>query len=199
MRFLIPLAGLAVMAFLSGCGTLAVTPTTATPEEAAAAAYVAPGPKSLTLYTMINNRTGRGAHTALMINASQRVIFDPAGSVDLDQMPEIGDVLYGITPPIRDWFERSHARSTFHVRIQTLEVAPEVAEQALQLVMANGHVGSAQCASVTASILKQLPGLEGLQSTWFPGQLSESFKALPGASYRELHEDDEDDKSKETL
>ena len=199
MRFFRYLAGLVLLAGVAGCGVTAVTPTTATPEEAARAAYVAPGPKSLTLYTMINNRTGRGAHTALMINASQRVIFDPAGSVSLEQMPEVGDVLYGITPTIRDWFERSHARSTFHVRIQSIQVAPEVAEKALQLAMSNGHVGSAQCASVTASILQQLPGFESLPVTLFPGKLSDSFKALPGASYRELHENDDDDKSKESL
>lgn len=188
-----------MLAAVAGCGVFPVTPTTATPGQAAAAAYVAPGPKSLTLYTMINNRTGRGAHTALLINASQRVIFDPAGSVELDQMPEIGDVLYGITPPILDWYERSHARSTFHVRIQTIEVSPDVAEQALQLVMANGHVGSAMCARVTASILRQLPGFETVSATYFPGALSDSFKKLPGATYRELHEDDADDKSLETL
>ena len=51
-----------------------------TPAEVAAAAYVAPGPRSITLMTMINNRTGSGGHTALVVNGSQQVIFDPAGS-----------------------------------------------------------------------------------------------------------------------
>ena len=45
-----------------------------------AAAFVAEGPPSVTLFTVINNRSGAGAHSGLMINASQRVMFDPAGS-----------------------------------------------------------------------------------------------------------------------
>ena len=51
-----------------------------TPAEVAAAAYVAPGPKSISLITVVNNRSGSGGHSALVINGSQQVIFDPAGS-----------------------------------------------------------------------------------------------------------------------
>ena len=33
---------------------------------------------------MVNRETGTGAHTSLMINASQRVIYDPAGTFQTD-------------------------------------------------------------------------------------------------------------------
>ncbi|MEZ5714341.1 MAG: hypothetical protein R3D85_03690 [Paracoccaceae bacterium] len=32
----------------------------------------------VTLFTMVSNETGSGGHTSLMIDASQRVIFDPS-------------------------------------------------------------------------------------------------------------------------
>ncbi|MEY8838025.1 hypothetical protein AB9K41_03180, partial [Cribrihabitans sp. XS_ASV171] len=51
----------------------------ATPEQIQAVAYRDAGPAYLTLYTMVNNRSGAGGHSSLMINGSQRVIFDPAG------------------------------------------------------------------------------------------------------------------------
>lgn len=84
---------------------------------------------------MINNGSGTGAHTSLMINASQRVIFDPAGTVRHARLPEKDDVLFGVTPAIEDFYVRAHARKTHHVVIQTLEVPPDVAELALQKVL----------------------------------------------------------------
>ena len=81
------------------------------------AAYRHAGPASLSLITMINNGSGTGAHTSLMINASQRVIFDPAGTVRHARLPEKDDVLFGVTPAIEDFYVRAHARKTHHVVI----------------------------------------------------------------------------------
>jgi hypothetical protein len=167
----------------------------ATPEQAAAAAYRHNGPPALTLYTMINNRTDNGAHTSLMINApSQRVVFDPAGSVRFQSVPEIEDVLYGITPAVKDAYESAHARSTYRVKIQRIEVPPEVAARALQLVQANGAVAAAACTTATSNILRQLPGFESLPTSVWPDRLMEAFGQLPGVQERELREDDVDDK-----
>jgi hypothetical protein len=182
-------------AILSGCATNGAITADASTAEAAAAAYRHDGPPALTLYTMINNRSGAGAHTSLMVNApSQRVIFDPAGSVELSVMPEIGDVLYGITPRVQDWYERAHARETYHVRIQRIEVPPTVAERALRLVQESGPVASTRCTSATASILRQLPGFESLSTTWFPNTLADQVARLSGVDDRKLFEEDPDDK-----
>ncbi|MGR3495470.1 hypothetical protein [Citreimonas sp.] len=164
-------------------------------EEVARAAYRHDGPPELTLYTMVDNNTGSGAHTSLLINGSQRVIFDPSGSVDMKAAPEIDDVLYGITPQVRDNYESAHARNTYRVRIQTVFVSPQVAERAIRLAEANGPVGATQCTSATANILRRLPGFESVGSTLFPNTLANRFARLPGVQERVLRENDSDDKA----
>lgn len=189
-------AALCVVAALASCGPPpGGQGPDAPPDVVARAAYVHDAPPSLTLYTMINNRSGSGAHTSLMINASQRVIFDPAGSVRHRTLPERQDVLYGVTPKVERLYARAHARETFHVVIQEVQVPAAVAEKALRLAEANGSVGQARCALETSAILRQLPGFESISSTWFPNNLAEQFGALPGATTRKLYDDDADDKS----
>ncbi|PWL36349.1 MAG: hypothetical protein DCO97_04910 [Marivita sp. XM-24bin2] len=188
------LTGLAMLA-LVGCGAGADMRPDASPEVISSASYRHPGPTALTLFTVINNRSDAGAHTSLMINGSQRVIFDPAGTVRLSAVPERGDVLYGITPGVADFYARAHARETHHVVTHTVEVPPEVAEQALRLAVANGPVGSAQCALSTAAILRQLPGFESIGSTWFPKRLMDDFAELPGVRTSKIFENDSDDKA----
>lgn len=178
---------------LTGCDTPKAGPDS-TPEQAAQAAYRHDGPPALTLYTMINNNSGAGAHSSLMINANQRVVFDPAGSVRLQAMPEVNDVLYGVTPQLKDFYERAHARSTFHVRIQRVEVPMEVAMRALRLAQQAGPVPSAQCSVSTSKLLSQLPGFEGIGNTWFPNKLADQMAKVPGVSERILRETDADDK-----
>lgn len=187
-------AGLA-LSLLAGCAS-DTSPNDASLEEVSRAVYRHDGPPALTLYTMINNRSGAGAHTSLMVNGSQRVIFDPAGSVRHSAVPERGDVLYGITPRIEDFYARAHARETFHVVIQRIEVSPEVAEKALQLVTTNGPVAQSRCTASTAAILRQLPGFESISGTWFPKNLSDQFGQLPGVTETKLFETDSDDKRK---
>ena len=68
------LTGLALIALVAGCAV--DTSPDASPDAVAAAAFRAPGPKKLTVITMINNRTGKGGHTALLVNGSQQVIFE---------------------------------------------------------------------------------------------------------------------------
>ena len=65
------------------------------PDAAVQAARVAnDGPPSITLFTVVNNKTGAGAHSGLLINASERVLFDPAGSFYHPRLPERNDLHY---------------------------------------------------------------------------------------------------------
>lgn len=185
------LTAVALVAALAGC-SVDQSPDSA-PEVVAAAAYRAPEPPSLTLMTMVNNRTGSGGHTALMVNGSQRVIFDPAGSFRDPRLPERGDVLYGVTPAWLQAYKSAHARSTFHVVSQEIPVSPAVAERALQLVTGNGAVPGAFCAKATTGLLQQLPGFEGVQSTFYPVKLQEQFETLPGVTTTKYYEDDAGD------
>ncbi len=142
---------------------------------------------------MVNNRTGQGGHTSLMINASQRVIFDPAGSFYADVVPERDDVLYGITPGVEKAYRGGHARSTFHVVIQTLEVTPEQAELAYQLAVTNGRVPGVYCAKSTAALLARVPGFEQIDQTFYPVKLSQSFGSMPGVVTEKYYENDSED------
>jgi|TARA_R110002049_G_scaffold29972_2_gene102038 hypothetical protein len=160
------------------------------PEVVAAAAYSAPGPKTLTLLTVVNNRTGSGGHTALMVNGSQQVVFDPAGSFRDSRVVERGDVLYGMSPNWVQSYKSAHARSTFHVVSQEITVTPAQAERALQLVTTNGSVPGAYCANATSGILKNVPGFEGISKTFYPVKLQEQFAAFPGVTTTKYYEND---------
>lgn len=167
--------------------------TDSTSSEIAAAAFRANGPPSITLFTMVNNSSGAGGHTSLMINASQRVIFDPAGSFRDPRVVESGDVIYGMTPAWEQAYRSAHARAAFHVVTQTVTVTPELAERALRLVQANGPVGAAFCAQSTSGILRQLDGFESIRQTFYPVNLQEQFERLPGVRTDRYYENDEGD------
>ncbi|MEP2718831.1 hypothetical protein [Pseudophaeobacter sp.] len=162
----------------------------------AAASYTHNGPPALTLFTMVNNRTGAGGHTSLMINASERVIFDPAGSFYADVVPERNDVLFGITPGVVLAYRGSHARSTHHVVMQRLEVTAEQAQMAYELALGTGRVPGAYCANSTSSILSKLPGFEDLKVTFYPVKLQEQFETIPGVVTTKYYEDDDADLQK---
>lgn len=195
MLFLNRIFSVLTLVILAGCGAGNDMRPDASAEVISSASYRHDGPAALTLYTMINNRSGAGAHTSVMINGSQRVIFDPAGTVRLSAVPERGDVLYGITPQVADFYARAHARETYHVVIQEIDVSPEVAEQALQLAIASGPAASGFCSASTSAVLRQLPGFKSIGRTFFPKRLMADFGKLPGVRTRKLFENDEDDKS----
>lgn len=184
------LASLIVVAFLAACSTVPAGPQ-ASDETIAATAFRADGPATLTLITMINNTSQSGAHTALMINGSQRVIFDPAGSFRNEKVPRRDDVLYGIRPVVLAAYKGAHARSAFHIVLQTVEVSPLVAERAIRLAMARGRVSSPQCAASTIGLLQQLDGFSGVSRTLFPKRLMENFATLSGVETEKYYEDDE--------
>jgi hypothetical protein len=182
---------LACVATLAACAN--DTGTDHSQAEVAAAAYSMPGPKYLTLMTMVNNRSGSGGHTALVINGSQQVIFDPAGSFRDPRVVERGDVLYGMSPKWLQAYKSAHARSTFHVISQTVPVTDAQAEKLLTLVMANGQVPGAYCTRSTSSLLSEVPGFEGISTTFYPVNLSEQFASLPNATIEKYYENDDGD------
>lgn len=177
---------------LLGLASCAAESIIAPPEAIEAARFVSDDPASITLYTVINNRTGAGAHTGLLINASEQVMFDPAGSFNHPKVPERNDVLYGITPRLVNFYIDYHARETFRVIEQKVLVSPEVAELVKQRAEAYGAVPKGQCARSTTAILAGVPGFESVGSTWFPKKLSERFGKLAGATTRTITDEDAD-------
>ncbi len=184
-----------LLAALSACSVRNGLDTNSSDVDVVQAQYKYVGPPSLTLYTMISNSTGSGAHTSLMINASQRVAFDPAGSFRADGIVSKNDVVYGMTPYLVDQYTRYHARETFHVVVQTVQVSAEVAEIALRKAQTLGPIAESQCAKSTSELLASVPGFQDVPRTYYPVKISEYF-ANKGASYERLYEYDDDDKSK---
>ncbi|MEP5727850.1 MAG: hypothetical protein ABJL67_00610 [Sulfitobacter sp.] len=184
------IVGLIFAAFVSACGVADNSPDSSL-ERVAESVYRDPGAPSLTVFTMVNNRTGGGGHTALMVNGSQRVIFDPAGSFRDSRVVERDDVIYGITPGWLQAYKSAHARSTFHVVSQEIPVTAEQAEKALRLVQANGPVAGAFCAQSTTGILLQLDAFEGVSRTFFPAKLMAQIATLPNVTTTKLYEDDD--------
>ena len=185
------LAGLPLA--LSGCGAPSVW---ADEDFVRSKVYRHPGPTALTLFTMKNVGTENGAHTGLMVTASQRVIFDPAGTFGHETIPERNDVHFGITPQILDFYRTYHARETYFVIEQYVEVPPEDAELALRLVLENGPVPKAQCTRATSAILMKVPSLgDRLRASFFPNGLHDQFAKLPNVVTFEHREYDSADKS----
>lgn len=188
MRLLIVLC---MMFVLAACAVS--RPFEASSERVAASKYVPQGPTKLTLFTVVNNRSGSGGHTGLMVTGSEQVIFDPAGSFKHANIAKRGDVLYGMSPPWVQAYKSAHARSTYHVVSQEIEVTPQQAEIALQLVKSNGAVAAAFCTNSTSSILRRVPGFEDIDVTFYPVKLMEQLAQRPDVVTDKYYENDEGD------
>jgi hypothetical protein len=185
------LASLVLMAFIAACATQDAPQST--PEQIAAVAYRDPGPTRLTIFTMVNNRSGSGGHTAMLISGSQQVLFDPAGSYRDPRLVMQGDVIYGMSPGAVKNYKSAHARATHHVVSQEIEVTPAQAEQALRLAQAYGRVAAAHCANSTTNILSQIEGFPPIKVTYFPNNLMEQISQIPGVKTTRLYENDDGD------
>lgn len=181
---------------MAGCGSTVMREEVLAPQSAIdRVAYRHPGPSYLTLVTMKNTGSDNGAHTGLIINASQRVLWDPAGTFGHSSIPERNDVHFGITPEIEQYYISYHSRITYYTVLQRIEVPAETAEMALQLAIANGPTPKAACTTHTSRMLRQLPGFESIRQSLFPNNLSDQFGQLPGVVESEYRENDSDDKS----
>ncbi len=180
---------IAFLLLLAACAE----PKWASDDAVARARYVADPPRSITLFTVVATRNGSGAHSGLLVNASEQVMFDPAGSWYHPNLPERNDVHFGVTPKMVSFYIDYHARITYDVIEQTVIVTPEVAEMVLNRVKNYGAVPKAQCSHSVSSILHGVPGFEAISPTWFPNKLSKEFAKIPGATYQRFTDSDADD------
>lgn len=147
-----------------------------------AARFVSDEPPSITLFTVIGIPRGEGGHSALMINGSQRVIYDPAGTWNHPSIPERHDVLYGITDNFKNFYIDYHARETYWVAEERVPVSREVADLAIRRAEANGSASKAFCAVETSAVLRGVPGFENAPSGFSPLKLRNWFMTLPGVT-----------------
>ncbi len=159
----------------------------------AAKRYVHNGPASLTLITVINNRSGAGAHTGLLINSDERVIWDPAGTWWNPNAPERNDLHHGMTNSMVKTYVDYHTRETFHTVTQEIAVSPQVAAMAKKLAAEYGAAPKAACSLSTSQILSALPGFETVSTSYYPKKIMNAFAKLPGVKTQKFYDDDPDD------
>lgn len=141
----------------------------------------------MALVTVRNEGDGAGAHSALLIDASERVLFDPFGGWTDPYVAERNDVLHGFSPEAEERYLRYQAQDGYYYVRQEIRTAPMVAEQALELAKGYGPVGMALCSNAVANVLSQLPGFETVGRTYLPDTLSDRFARLPGVTTTEQH------------
>lgn len=180
---------LAALSGLTACGAQSVW---APEEQVQAARFTSDEPTSITLYTVVNKNSGSGAHSAILVNGSERVIFDPAGTWHHPKLPERNDVHFGMTDKALAFYIDYHARKTYDVIEQKVQVSPEVAELVLRRVEEYGAVPKAMCTQATSSVLRGVPGFQSMPSTWYPRKLADAFGELPGVTTRKITDDDDD-------
>jgi hypothetical protein len=180
------LLALAATAALAGCEFY----RPASPDEIARARYASSAPASVTLMSMVNKSSGRSAHTGILINGSQQVLYDPAGTFTHPDLPRAGDVHYGITPRFVDYYERYHARFDYFVEIQQVPVSRAAADQIIANAEAQGKSLKMTCALAAADVLQPVPPFQEVSRSVFPEALRRDFAAMPEVEIRYVHDSD---------
>jgi hypothetical protein len=169
------MAALATL-LLAGCEVYQA----ASPEDIERARYVSDEPPSVTLISMVSNSTGRSAHSALLINGSERVLYDPAGTFQHPDLPRRGDIHYGITPRYLDYYERYHARFSHFVHTQTVQVSRATADQVLANAQAEGKTLKMLCAGSVTGALHPVEPFTHVRWTLSPEGVREDFAQIAG-------------------
>lgn len=182
-------------ALLAACSTKPVV--FEDPAVVAAAFRANRGPTRLELFTSFNVGSNNGAHSALFIDADQRVVFDPAGTFAHPQLPEQHDVIFGMSPNARRAFVDYHTRVTFWTTLQSFEVPAQTAAWALAEVRKLGPQPDAYCTRSISTVLANAPGMPfRVRTTWFPDKLHDQLLGQPGVQRREYRQNDDADKEK---
>ena len=180
------------LAVLSAC----TQPAIVAPEaEVLQARYVSDEAPYIALVTNVNTRSGTGDHSALIINGSERVVFNPAGTWRHPLAPEQNDLHYGFSEGMRDWFIDYHARETYNVEIQKIPVSRATADRALTAAKGAGPVGPARCTLSIADVLRQTPGFESFPRVLFPNRAKAAFAQYPGLTTEIFVDDSPGDRS----
>jgi hypothetical protein len=180
------LVALAAVAVLAGCEMY----RPADPETIERARYVSSEPASVTLMSMVNAQTGRAAHVGLLINGSQQVLYDPAGTFTHPDLPRRDDVHYGMTPRFVDYYERYHARFDYFVETQEVPVTRAEADQLIANAQAQGKTMKMHCALAAADVLQPVARFAHVRRSYFPEALREDFADIAGVEENYVYEAD---------
>jgi len=163
----------------------------ASPDVIQQAAYTSTLPNSITLMTMVNESGDFGEHSGLLINASQQVLYDPAGTFRHSTSPNARDVNYGMHPAMVEYYKSYHARRGYYVVAQEIQVSPEIAELIFQRAVAQGQTAKLHCGISISSVLNGLPMFADIPTTYHPGKIMKRFAEVPNVTTTYVYEDDE--------
>jgi len=183
IRLVLPIV---LVSLLGGCAEK----IWATDDAVSKSSYTHSGPTSITLVTVISNATGSGGHSSLVINAHERVVYDPAGNFESPQVPERNDLLFGMNPVYLRAYYGFHARKEWHVVTQEIEVSPEVADIAYKAASENGAAAPGFCANNVTRVLSKVPGFEDFGHSLSPLKAMKKFAALPDVKTDKIYEYD---------
>ena len=162
----------------------------ASPDAIARARYVSPEPPAVTLMSMVNAKSGRSEHSGLLINGSQQVLYDPAGTFTHPDLPRRGDIHYGMTPRFVDYYERYHARFDYFVEAQKVPISRAAADQLIANAEAQGQSMKLTCGLDVADVLQPVPPFQGVRKSWFPQALRDDFEHIAGVQDSYVYEND---------
>ena len=186
MRVLRAILGALLLAQLAGCAS----EVGSSPAEVAAARYATEEAPYVSVLTMVYQRSGRAAHSALLINGSQRVLYDPAGTFQHPDLTERGDIHYGVTDRMLDYYLRYHARFSHFVHEQRIYVSGEVAEATLRRAVAQGPSPKMWCNIHVTKVLNDVGAFGRLRSSFYPEKLRRQIARLPGVRDSYTYEND---------
>jgi hypothetical protein len=180
------LAAVAAALLLAGCEVYQA----ASPGEIERARYFSSEPPSVTLLSMVNTGSRRSAHAALLINGSERVLYDPAGTFTHPDLPRRDDIHYGMTPRYVDYYERYHARFDHFVQAQKVYVDRATADRVMANAQAEGKKLKMECALAVADVLRPVPPFQDVRTSFFPETVREDFARIAGVENSYVYETD---------
>ena len=155
-----------------------------------AARYESSEPAYVSLMTMVNRENDKGAHSAILVNGSQVALYDPAGTFRHEELPERGDVFYGITPRWKEVYEWYHARDTTYVVEHRLAVSRSFADQVIARMEAQGPSPKLFCGINVAEVLRDFETFSDIPRSYYPSKIMDAFKAVPGVTERRVYQED---------
>ncbi|MBL4806686.1 MAG: hypothetical protein JKY31_05270 [Rhodobacteraceae bacterium] len=172
--------------FLTGCVNNTVLPAA----EIEAARFVNDDTPFISLITMINTNSNGGEHSALLINGSQQILYDPAGTFRHSRTLRSEDIIYGMTPGLADYYNSYHARFGYYVKVQKLNISLEMADALIARTQAEGAVPKLTCGRATSDILNDFAPFSHINTTYFPGRVMRLFDQIEGVDVTIVREDD---------
>ena len=153
--------------------------------------YVSEEAPFVALLTMVNESGDYGEHSGILINASQTVLYDPAGSFRYEEeLARSRDIHYGMSPRMVDYYKRYHARFGYYVVSQKIYITAEEAEALFREANRIGTTGQLRCGLSASSVLNSIPRFANIPTTYWPGKIMDAMAEVPGIETSYTREND---------